>query len=106
MISRKEDENSETSRNILYPFFDNAELNTLEMKFLELIQYNTHIKFSLYTKYYLELKGLVPNLPLKQMNVFDMAKLERQSKKMEDFLIQRSFIIFLQSRMNLQQFFR
>ena len=70
----------------LYPFFDNAELNALEMKFLELIQYNTHIKFSLYTKYYLELKGLVPNLPLKQMNVFEMAKLERQSKKMEESL--------------------
>ena len=29
----------------MYPFFDVKELNNLEMKFLELIQYNTHIKF-------------------------------------------------------------
>ena len=70
----------------IYPFFDNKQLNTLEMKFLELIQYNTHIKFSIYTKYYLELKSLVPDFPLKPMDVFTMAKLEKQSKGMEDNL--------------------
>jgi hypothetical protein len=71
----------------LYPFFDTKQINTLEMKFLELIQYNTHIKFSIYTKYYLELKSLVPEeVPLKPMDVFTMAKLEKQSKNMEDNL--------------------
>lgn len=70
----------------IYPFFDNQQLNDLEMKFLELIQYNTHIKFSIYTKYFLELKSLVPDFSLKPMDVFTMAKLEKQSQAMEDKL--------------------
>jgi hypothetical protein len=77
---------SNSDFNTIYPFFDNKQLNVLEMKFLELIQYNTHIKFSIYTKYYLELKSLVPDFPLKPMDVFTMAKLEKQSKNMEDNL--------------------
>lgn len=64
----------------MYPFFDVKELNVLEMKFLELIQYNTHIKFGIYTKYYLELKSLVPEkFLLKPMDVCTMKKLENQS---------------------------
>jgi hypothetical protein len=71
----------------IYPFFDIAQVNKLEMKFLELIQYNTHIKFSIYTKYYLELKSLVPeDFPLKPMDIFTMKKLENQSKGMEENL--------------------
>jgi hypothetical protein len=71
----------------IYPFFDTKQVNVLEMKFLELIQYNTHIKFSIYTKYYLELKSLVPeDFPLKPMDVFTIGKLERQSKNMEENL--------------------
>lgn len=71
----------------IYPFFDTKQVNELEMKFLELIQYNTHIKFSIYTKYYLELKSLVPeDFPLKPMDAFTMQKLENQSKSMEENL--------------------
>lgn len=71
----------------IYPFFDTKQVNQLEMKFLELIQYNTHIKFSIYTKYYLELKSLVPeDFPLKPMDAFTMQKLENQSKSMEENL--------------------
>jgi hypothetical protein len=71
----------------IYPFFEIAQVNKLEMKFLELIQYNTHIKFSIYTKYYLELKSLVPEeFPLKPMDIFTMQKLENQSKGMEENL--------------------
>ena len=71
----------------IYPFFDIQQVNELEMKFLELIQYNTHIKFSIYTKYYLELKSLVPDdFTLKEMDVFTQQKLENQSKHMEDNL--------------------
>lgn len=71
----------------IYPFFDTKQVNSLEMKFLELIQYNTHIKFSIYTKYYLELKSLVPeDFPLKPMDAFTSQKLEQQSQKMEDNL--------------------
>jgi len=69
----------------MYPFFDVKELNILEMKFLELIQYNTHIKFGIYTKYYLELKSLVPEkFLLKPMDVYTMKKLENQSKDKEN----------------------
>lgn len=71
----------------IYPFFDTKQVNMLEMKFLELIQYNTHIKFSIYTKYYLELKSLVPDdFPLKPMDVFTQQKLENSSKNMEETL--------------------
>lgn len=71
----------------IYPFFDTKQVNSLEMKFLELIQYNTHIKFSIYTKYYLELKSLVQeDFPLKAMDVFSQQKLEQQSKNMEETL--------------------
>lgn len=70
----------------IYPFFDNQQLNVLEMKFLENIQYNTHIKFSIYTKYYLELKAVEPDFPLKPMDVFTQQKLESQSKNMEEKL--------------------
>jgi hypothetical protein len=69
----------------IYPFFDNIQLNILEMKFLEIIQYNVYVKDSLYTKFYLELKSLVPDeLPSKPMNVFFMKNLESQSRLMED----------------------
>jgi hypothetical protein len=71
----------------IYPFFDTKQVNSLEMKFLELIQYNTHIKFSIYTKYYLELKSLVPEeFDLKPMDVFTYSKLDQQSKNMEENL--------------------
>jgi hypothetical protein len=71
----------------MYPFFDGKELNTLEMKFLELIQYNTHIKFGIYTKYYLELKSLVPEKWLmRPMDLSTMKKLENQTMNKETSL--------------------
>lgn len=71
----------------MYPFFDVKELNVLEIKFLELIQYNTHIKFGIYTKYYLELKSLVPEkFLMKPLDVSTMKKLENQSLNKEKSL--------------------
>lgn len=71
----------------IYPFFDTQQLNLLEMKFLEMIQYNVYVKDSLYVKYYLELKKLVPEeTPLKPMDIFTMRRLEAQSKNWEDNL--------------------
>ena len=65
----------------IYPFFNSEQVNTLEMKFLEMIQYNTHVKFSLYSKYYFELKSLsAEDFSLKPMDVFSHNKLENQSK--------------------------
>lgn len=75
----------------IYPFFETAQVNALEMKFLELIHYNTHIKFSIYFKYYSELKTLVPeDFPLKPMDEYTMSKLEYQSKSMEEKLKKNS----------------
>jgi hypothetical protein len=60
-------------------------MNTLEIKFLEMIQYNVYVKDSLYTKYYLELRSLVPEeSPSKPMDQFTLKKLEHQSKLFED----------------------
>ena len=42
----------------IYPFFVTEEINKLEQKFLELIQYNVTVKSNLYAKYYFELRGL------------------------------------------------
>ena len=70
----------------IYPFFDSDQLNTLEIKFLEMIQYNVYVKDSLYTMYYLELKSLVPEkAPYKPLNQFTLKKLEHQSKVFQDY---------------------
>ena len=42
----------------IYPFFENEEINNLEKKFLELIQYNVTVQVNLYAKYYFELRAL------------------------------------------------
>ena len=42
----------------IYPFFGTPEINKLEKKFLELIQYNVTVKANLYAKYYFELRAL------------------------------------------------
>lgn len=41
-----------------YPFFETQQINILEMKFLEMIQYNLYVKKSLFVRYYLELKSI------------------------------------------------
>jgi hypothetical protein len=75
----------------IYPFFDTQQLNLLEMKFLEVIQYNVYVKDSLYTKFYLELKNLIPEeTPNKPMDMFSMKKLESQSKNLEENLKKNS----------------
>lgn len=71
----------------IYPFFDSQQFNMLEIKFLDLIEYNTHIKLSIYTRYYLELKSLCPeDFPLKPMDVFTMGTLEKKSGQFEEKL--------------------
>ena len=65
----------------IYPFFNSEQINNLEMKFLEMIQYNTHIKFSMYSKYYFELKSLFPeDFNLKPMDVYTLNRLENNTQ--------------------------
>lgn len=42
----------------VYPFFSNKDFNILEGKFIIAINFSTHVKFSEYTKFFMELKEL------------------------------------------------
>ena len=61
----------------IYPFFEKEDLNLLEMKFLEIIQYNVFVKLSIYMTFYLELRILAKGqLPLKPLNKLELKKME------------------------------
>lgn len=64
----------------IYPFFMTEQLNRLEKKFLELIQYNVTVKSSLYAKYYFELRALFKEnereFPLVPIDRSEESKLE------------------------------
>jgi len=68
----------------IYPFFVTAEINKLEQKFLELIQYNVTVKSNLYAKYYFELRALFKDnekeFPMKPLDKKDAENLEVRSK--------------------------
>lgn len=66
----------------IYPFFDGNQVNSLEMKFLEMIQYNTFIKSGMYTLYFLELRNLGDDeFRIKPLDKLSLEKLENQSKE-------------------------
>jgi hypothetical protein len=70
----------------IYPFFVTEEINRLEQKFLELIQYNVTVKSSLYAKYYFELRALFKNeseFPLSPLDVATAQKLEARSEEVK-----------------------
>ena len=68
----------------IYPFFVTEEINKLEKKFLELIQYNVTVKSNLYAKYYFELRALFKNneneFPLTPLDKRDAQRLELSSR--------------------------
>ena len=65
----------------IYPFFEKNQLNTLEMKFLEMIQYNVFVKLSVYMTFYLELKCLVhESVNNKALTRFEVKKMEHLIK--------------------------
>lgn len=72
----------------IYPFFTTEEINRLEQKFLELIQYNVTVKASLYAKYYYELRTLYKDnekeFPLTPLNSTDAGRLEIRSHKYQE----------------------
>jgi hypothetical protein len=72
----------------IYPFFVTKEINKLEQKFLDLIQYNVTVKASLYAKYYFELRSLFKDsekeFPLKPLDPNDMQRLEIRSSKYQN----------------------
>jgi len=70
----------------IYPFFVTEEINRLEQKFLELIQYNVTVKSSLYAKYYFELRALFKNeaeFPLSPLDIATAQKLEARSEEVK-----------------------
>lgn len=72
----------------IYPFFVTDEINQLEKKFLELIQYNVTVKSALYAKYYFEMRALFTNnekeFPLTPLDKRDAEKLEVNSKQYKE----------------------
>lgn len=74
----------------IYPFFVTEEINKLEMKFLELIQYNVTVKSALYAKYYFEMRALFSNnekeFPLTPLDKKDAERLELNSKSHQEKL--------------------
>ena len=64
------------------------EINKLEQKFLELIQYNVTVKSNLYAKYYFELRALFKDnekeFPMKPLDKKDADNLEIRSKDYKD----------------------
>lgn len=67
----------------IYPFFVTEEINKLEKKFLELIQYNVTVKSHLYARYYFELRALFKDnekeFPIRILTKKDAEKLELSS---------------------------
>lgn len=67
----------------IYPFFVTEEINKLEKKFLELIQYNVTVKSHLYARYYFEMRALFKDnekeFPLRVLTKKDAEKLEISS---------------------------
>ena len=45
----------------VYPFFTTGQINRIERKFLELLQYDVIVKPNVYVKYYFELNALSKN---------------------------------------------
>lgn len=72
----------------IYPFFTTEEINKLEQKFLELLQYNVTVKASLYAKYYFELRSLYKEsdkeFPLAPLDKVEAGKLEIRSNKYQE----------------------
>jgi hypothetical protein len=72
----------------IYPFFVTEEINKLEKKFLELIQYNVTVKSHLYARYYFELRALFKDnereFPIKPIDKKEAEKLEINSQLFSD----------------------
>ncbi len=65
----------------VYPFFSLKQLNFLEMKFLDLIEFKTHVTFASYMRYYLELKSLYSEKSvLKPLTLKNIKSLEVQDQ--------------------------
>ncbi len=75
----------------IYPFFEKEDLNLLEMKFLEIIQYNVFVKLSIYMTFYLELRMLVKGqLPLKPLNKYEVKKMEHFFGEKRNYKLKRN----------------
>jgi hypothetical protein len=76
---------------IIYPFFDNDQLNELEIKFMEIIQYNVYVTLSNYMTFYLNLRSLVENqVELKPLSKFSLKKMEHLINEKKVMKLKRS----------------
>ena len=76
---------------IIYPFFDKEQLNKLEIKFMEIIQYNIYVTLSSYMAFYLNLRDLVQNqIELKPLSEYSLKKMEHLINKKKEMKLKRS----------------
>lgn len=77
---------------IIYPFFDKDQLNKLEMKFMEIIQYNLNINTNQYSNFYFNLKDLAKkeNINIKPLSIYDLEKIRNQIDQRKEKLSKRS----------------
>ena len=75
----------------IYPFFEKEDLNLLEKKFLEIIQYNVFVKLNIYMTFYLELRMLVKGqLTLKPLTKFQIRKMEHLIGEKRNYKFKRN----------------
>ena len=75
----------------IYPFFEKDDLNILEMKFLEIIQYNVFVKLNIYMTFYLELRMLVKGqLTLKPLSKYQIKKMEHLIGEKRNYKFKRN----------------
>lgn len=66
---------------LFFPFFDKMQTNTLEIKFLEMIQYNLHVSMSSFITFFFGLKYLTYGEPRKRaLSNYEMLQLELNIK--------------------------
>ena len=68
----------------IYPFFDTDDINVLEIKFLEILNYDVTVKQKLYAQYYFEMRSLFKidetEFPLRVLTRAEYLKLELNTK--------------------------
>ncbi|MES1916671.1 MAG: hypothetical protein MHM6MM_008468 [Cercozoa sp. M6MM] len=74
--------------NQLYELIPVSQLNRLEARFLELVQYKVHVKPALYTRYYFELRSLV------EQHTRKIVYMRPLTKEMQRKLEQRSCTLY------------
>ena len=76
----------------IYPFFTTNDINRLEKRFLELINYDVYVKPIVYIKYYFELTGFSSNQGKESRVVPMNLKEQKDSLNLLSMLLQETHV--------------